>query len=292
MSTPVRASFEFAGVTLPLSAIHPIRQVKSADAAFGKYRSILASIREVGVVEPLIVHPQPGAQSAYFLLDGHLRLKALQELGRSEAPCLIAADNDTYTYNDKVNSLSVIQEHAMILRAIEHKVTPEQIAQALDVDTEAIQGKINLLDGVDRTVVELLKNRPIAGVALRLFRRAKAVRQIDMAQLMISANNFTKAYAEALIVGTPPELLVDPPKAKKIRGLDQKQVVRMEREMESLERDYRLHQEQFGENALHLNAVQRYVKRLLENSKVQRFLASRHAEILEEFEALAALESL
>jgi hypothetical protein len=66
----------------------------------------------------------------------------------------------------------------------------------------------------------------------------------------------------------------------------------MEREMESLERDYRLHQDQFGENSLHLNAVQRYVKRLLENAKIKRFLGNRYPELLEEFEELASLEAL
>lgn len=66
----------------------------------------------------------------------------------------------------------------------------------------------------------------------------------------------------------------------------------MEKEMESLERDYRAHQEQFGENSLHLNAAQRYVKRLLENTKVRRFLSNRYPELLEEFQELAALESL
>jgi hypothetical protein len=29
----------------------------------------------------------------------------------------------------------------------------------------------------------------------------------------------------------------------------------MEKEMEALERDYKLHQDQFGENSLHLNAA-------------------------------------
>jgi ParB-like chromosome segregation protein Spo0J len=61
MSPPsVRAAFDLVGVTLPLNAIHPIRQVKPTDFAWGKYRAIVASIREVGVIEPLVVHPQKG----------------------------------------------------------------------------------------------------------------------------------------------------------------------------------------------------------------------------------------
>ena len=39
MKTVVRAAFDLAGVTLPLTSIHPIRQVKPTDHAFGKYKA-------------------------------------------------------------------------------------------------------------------------------------------------------------------------------------------------------------------------------------------------------------
>lgn len=292
MNTPVLASFDFEGVTLPLTAIHPIRQIKSSDSAFGKYRSILASIREVGVIEPPIVYPQKGAKGSYFLMDGHMRLKALEELGHSEVFCLVAKTDDTFTYNDKVNRLSVIQEHAMVIRAIEQGVTAAQIAKSLDIDVSKIKKTVNLLDGIHPDAVEILKNKPISAGTLRLFRKVKSVRQIDMAQLMVSGSNYSKAYAEALLVGTHPDHFVETGKPKTIRGMSEEEILRMEKEMESLERDYRIHEERFGENSLHLNAAQRYVKRLLENPKVKRFLSNRYPELLEEFEELAALEAI
>jgi hypothetical protein len=291
MSAVVRAAFDLAGVTLPLTAIHPIRQLKPTDLSFGKYKAVLASIREVGVIEPLIVYPERGARGAYYLLDGHLKLKALQELGRPDAFCLVATDDDAFTYNDKVNRLSLIQEHAMILRAVDQGVTPEQIAKALAIDVSSIKSNLNLLDGIHPDAVELLKDKPINAAALRLFRKVKAVRQIDMAQLMVSTNNYTASYGRALIIGTPSDQLVKGSK-KAVPGISTEEIARMEKEMETVERDYRLHQEQFGENSLHLNGVQRHVRRLLENPKVKRFIANRYPEILEEFEELATLESL
>jgi hypothetical protein len=113
-----------------------------------------------------------------------------------------------------------------------------------------------------------------------------------MAQLMRSGNNYTKAYAEALIVGTPVALLVNGSKPRPVKGVSEEEVARMKKEMEVLERDYRLHQDRFGEDSLHLNASQRYVKRLLDNAKVRRFLATRYPEILEEFQELVALTAL
>jgi len=37
--------------------------------------------------------------------------------------CLISLDDDAFTYNDKENPISPIQEHAMTMRAINHGVT-------------------------------------------------------------------------------------------------------------------------------------------------------------------------
>ena len=232
------------------------------------------------------MHPQKGSRDAYLLLDGHMRLKALQELGHTEAFCLVAKDDDAFTYNDKVNRLSLSRSTRMIMRAIEQGVTPEQISKALNVDIAESRSGLNLLDGIDAEAVELLKDKPITAAALRLFRKAKAVRQVDMAQLMVSGNNYTRAYAEALIVGHASRPAGGRPKAEEQPGISGDEIARMEKEMETLERDYRLHQDQFGENSLHLNATQRYVKRLLENAKIKRFLGNRYPEILEEFQAI------
>ena len=292
MKTVVHAAFDLAGVTLPLTSIHPIRQVKPSDHAFGKYKAVVSSIREVGVIEPLIVHPQRGSRGTYLLLDGHMRLKALQELGRTEVFCLIAKDDDAFTYNDKVSRLSLIQEHAMIVRAIDQGVTADQISKALSIDIAKVRSSLNLLDGIDAEAVELLKDKPITASSLRLYRKAKPMRQVDMAHLMVSGNNYTWAYAEALIIGTPADQLVGSSKRKETHGISEEEISRMEKEMEVLERDYRLYQDQFGENSLHLNTIQRYVKRLLENTKIKRFLGTRYPELLEEFQELAAIEAL
>src|SRR5258708_40009232 len=107
-----KTAFRPDAVVIPLEKILPIRPLRSKDQAFGKYQAIESSIREVGLIEPLVVHPQGGKGGGYILLDGHLRLEALKRLSKNEALCLISVDDDAFTYNDKVNHLSPIQEHA------------------------------------------------------------------------------------------------------------------------------------------------------------------------------------
>jgi hypothetical protein len=58
-----------------------------------------------------------------MLVDGHLRHAALLDLGTREAPCLITDDDEAFTYNKRVNRLATIQEHYMIVKAIERGVS-------------------------------------------------------------------------------------------------------------------------------------------------------------------------
>ncbi len=48
----------------------------------------------------------------------------------------------------------------------------------------------------------------------------------------------------------------------------------------------------YGENMLNLTVVRGYIKRLLENARVARFLTGNHREILAEFESIAASETV
>ncbi len=294
MSTPknVRLGFEKKVIELALASVLPIRQVKPSDGCFGKYRAVLASIRAIGLVEPLVVFPNRMAKGTYLLLDGHMRLKALQEIGTKTTLCLVSTDDDAFTYNDKTNRIPLIQEHRMIVRALDGGVSEEAIAKALDLDVRTIVSRKNLLDGIHAEAVQILKEKPVTERALAIFKQVKALRQIEMAQLMVSGNNYTFAYVRALLIGTNREQLVKPDEPKKVRGMAAEDVTRMEKEMESMEHDFRLFQDDYGENTLHLGAAQRYVRKLLDNAKVKRFLQQRHPEILEELQELAVMEAL
>jgi ParB-like chromosome segregation protein Spo0J len=290
--TDVKIGFAMRKIRLSLTAVLPVRQMKNPQKNIRRYKTIRASIKEVGLVEPLVVHPQKDGPGTYLLLDGHLRYFALKELGETEADCIIANDDESFTYNARVSRLAPIQEHRMIVKAVRNGVQPERIAAALNIPVRNVRASMKLLDGIHVEAADLLKDKAISPKAIRLLKQVACVRQIDIAELMVSANNFTAGYAEALVLGTPKDQLAQPEKPKIKAGLSPEEIGRLEQEMESLEHDLKAVEESYGENMLNLTCARGYIKKLLDNAKVVRFLNVNYADILPEFEAIATAETV
>jgi len=92
---------------IPLSAIIPLKSLPDGARESRKFAQVLSSIKAIGLVEAPVVIANTQNAGTWFLLDGHLRLEALKQLGIAEVECLIATDDDTYTYNKRVNRLAV-----------------------------------------------------------------------------------------------------------------------------------------------------------------------------------------
>jgi len=132
LSDKLKLGFEMKGITLPLDQICLLKQISNNLRNSPKYKSILASIKEVGIIEPPVVsHPKDsGTENGnYILLDGHIRIDILKQLGHTKVFCLISTDDEGYTYNNRVNLLSPIQQHFMIMKTIDNGVSEERIAK-------------------------------------------------------------------------------------------------------------------------------------------------------------------
>ena len=206
--------------------------------------------------------------------------------------CLVAKDDESYTYNSRINRLSTVQEHFMIRRAIERGVSKERLARALSIDLTHIQKKINLLDGICPEAAELLTDRQFSANITGVIRKMKPTRQVECVELMVSADNITVPYAEALLVATPAEMLVDGKKPEKMKGLTQDQMLRMEREMASLQGQYKLVEQTYGQDTLNLVLARSYLVKLLDNKSVLKHLKQRHPEVLEQFKTIIEMTSL
>jgi ParB-like chromosome segregation protein Spo0J len=88
MPDPVKIAFSRQVVSLPLSDILPMRRVPDGLKQTARYKRIVASIGEVGIVEPLVVARRGKDPGPFMLVDDHLRHAALLDLGTKEAPCV------------------------------------------------------------------------------------------------------------------------------------------------------------------------------------------------------------
>jgi vacuolar-type H+-ATPase subunit I/STV1 len=131
----------------------------------------------------------------------------------------------------------------------------------------------------------------VTHAALKVFKKVKAIRQIDMAQTMISVANYSYSYATALLYGTKPDQLQDKQSLKKAKELKPEEIARMQEESGQIEKELKMYKDAYGENSLKFNATQRYWKKLLDNPRIVRFLENRHRDILDEFRELVALEA-
>jgi hypothetical protein len=112
------------------------------------------------------------------------------------------------------------------------------------------------------------------------------IRQIEAAELMISMNIFSKGYAASLLASTPKEQLVDPGKARKIKGLTERQMDLMARESASPDREFKMVEQSYGGDHLDLILAIGYLRRLVANPRIAKFLERNYEDIYAEFRRL------
>ena len=107
----------------------------------------------------------------------------------------------------------------------------------------------------------------------------KPIRQIEVAELMISVGNFSMAYAKAPSAATRQADLTNPDKPKKVGGLTPEQMARLEREIATVNQDFKTLEETYGDD-VPIWSWRRPMCPLVGNDEIERYLQSRHPELL------------
>lgn len=280
-------AFEERVFTLPLTSIVPRRPLTPGLKSSQAYLQIKASLKEIGLIEPLVVFPQN--DRGFLLLDGHLRLAILKELNVSEAKSLLATDEDGYTYNKRVNYIPPVAQHLMLLQALNRGVSEERIAAALNVDVHAVRQKARMLDGICEEVVELLRDRKMSPELFHVLRKMKPAIQIATAELMILRNDLSVSFAKTRLALTPPDLLnVAASSKRKLKADSAAAQVQLEEDTETLVRNLRAVEASYGADILTLTVSCAYVEQLLASPKVVRYLERNHGGLLGTLQSLAS----
>ncbi|NGY05894.1 plasmid partitioning protein RepB C-terminal domain-containing protein [Solimonas terrae] len=278
-------------VRVPIANLMPLKTMRPSVKSSTKYLQILASVREVGLVEPPAVSPVPDRSGHYFLLDGHLRVEALRDVGQTVVDCLVAIDDDTYSYNKRINRLSAVQDHKMIVRAMERGVSAERLGKSLGLSPLTITHRFRLLNGICDEAIELLADTSCPGKVFTILRQMKPLRQIEAAELMTGNRNFSVMFANALLAATPANQLATPPKVA-VEQVSADSIARMERELAALQMQIKIVEDSYGPDVLHLTVIKGYLAKLLANAAVVRWLAKHQPEYLKEFQSITEMSGL
>jgi ParB family chromosome partitioning protein len=136
-------------LALPLEAIerNPEQPRKRFDEA--KLEELAASIREHGVVEPILVRKQ-GAK--YRIVAGERRWRAAQRAGLREIPAIVRETSDREAFeialieNLQRADLNAIEEaEAYEVLASEHDLTQEEIAKRVGKERSTVANALRLL---------------------------------------------------------------------------------------------------------------------------------------------------
>lgn len=292
MTRKVPTGFERDAIKVAIAAVLPLRTVPTHIREGRKYAQIASSVREVGIVQPPVVARHASLKGKYLLLDGHLRIEVLKDMNIEEVTCLVSLDDEAFTYNRQINRLATLQEHRMILKLIERGISEKRIAEALDVDVANIRVKRNLLRGICQEAEDLLKDKHCPINTFQALRSLKKLRQIEVAELMVSTDNYSVLYAKALVAATPPDQLVDEGNPKPLKGVSPEQMEQIQRELNNLQGDVRRIETTFASDHLNLVLATSYVRSLLGNERIDRYLDKYHPEFREEFHKICDATAL
>jgi len=248
-----------------------------------KYRQrIEASLRAVGLIDPLIVYP---LEDGYEILDGALRYRILLDLGVEMVPCLVHDSRDGFTSNRMVNQLSASQEMRMLRKSLE-ELDEKTIANALGMQSIGHRLNKGLLAKLHPGVVKAFNANKINLQTARELINVKQDRQHEILKLMQSCNDYSTTFARGLVLKTPtgkrekttarrtPWAQADEKKSQLLKKLQE-----AEQQQDFYSGLYR----QYTTNLLKLVI---YVRTLLNNVEVKTYLQAHHAELAQVFEEI------
>ncbi len=265
------------GIDVPIVKLIPRRERK-----IGKkfYQRIEASLRAVGLIDPLIVFPQG---DGYEILDGCLRFRILLEMGVETVPCLIANEREGFTGNRMVNQLSASQEMRMLRKSLE-ELDEKTIADALGMQGIKHRLNLGLLKKLHERVVKAFETSKLNLQAAKELSHVKPERQAEILKLMESCNDYSVTFAKGLVLKTPLA------KRSKANGAKTPWTQADEKKSNLLKRLKEAEQQQdfysglYRQYTTNLLKLVIYVRSLLANPQVRAYLEPNHGELLGMFQ--------
>jgi hypothetical protein len=87
-------------------------------------------------------------------------------------------------------------------------VVPQFAFQSM-ANVPAIRQRRNMLDGICKEAIEILRNIDVCAGVFAALKKMKPIRQIEAVEQMLAAGTYSVRFAQALLEVTRPEFLVE-----------------------------------------------------------------------------------
>ncbi|MDA0221950.1 MAG: ParB/RepB/Spo0J family partition protein [Proteobacteria bacterium] len=170
-----RSSDRAADRLVPIEKLHPNPDQPRRDFSKEDLATLAASIREKGIIQPLIVRPVPSLPDEFQIVAGERRWRAAQLANLHEVPVLVRKLNDTEAIeiaiieNIQRADLNPVEE-ALAYRQLMDKFghTQEKLAESLSKSRSHIANLIRLLNLPEEVLGYLRNGKLSAGHARAL----------------------------------------------------------------------------------------------------------------------------
>ena len=181
-----------------------------------KLQELAASIKEKGILEPLIVRR---VDQGYEIIVGERRWRAAQRAGLQEVPILVKEAQErevleiSLIENLQRENLNAIEEADGFRRLIEEfGISQEELGARIGKDRTTIANALRLLKLPPDVIDQLLKNRITAGHARAILSLETREKQKELCRLIIQkglsvreAEALAKRWSKKPVRGTPSE---------------------------------------------------------------------------------------
>ena len=199
-----------AGVSvrmLPIDALHPNPNQPRRHFAPDAMKELVASIRERGILQPLIARPLPDIAKQYQIVAGERRWRAAQQVPLHEVPVILRELTDTQVLEiaiienvqrEDLDPIEEAQGYRQLIESFGH--TQEKLAEALGKSRSYITNLLRLLQLPDEVQSMLVERKLTIGHARALI---TATDPLALAQRVV-AQEMSVRQAEALARSTQP----------------------------------------------------------------------------------------
>ncbi|MGD1042851.1 MAG: ParB/RepB/Spo0J family partition protein [Sedimentisphaerales bacterium] len=204
----VKSESKIKSIALSKLLAHPDNPNVMSDATF---RKLVRNIKRTGLYEPIVVRPHPDEKDhsatadKFEIINGHHRVKALEQLGCKEADCVVwdVDDEQTAVLLTTLNRLAgsdVPAKKIELLKKLTERMGTAQLAKLLPQTAKQIERLTNL----KLTVTPLKTQAEQFAIPLVFFVTKQQQGVIENAlssiENRISSNETTKAQRRAAAI--------------------------------------------------------------------------------------------